>query len=71
MESAITYMYVHHCGELPWTIQVIEPSLFHQLTHNLIGYLRDRGTHVIGYLRDRGTHVIGYLREREHVSLVI
>lgn len=37
------YLNVHHSEELSWTIQTVETSLLHQLTHNLIGYLRDTG----------------------------
>lgn len=37
------YLNVHHSDELSWTVQTVETSLLHQLTHNLIGYLRETG----------------------------
>lgn len=37
------HLNIHHSDELPWTIQTVEASLLHQLTHNLISYLSEKG----------------------------
>lgn len=41
------YLDVHHSDELSWTVQTVETSLLHQLTHNLIGYLREKKTSLL------------------------
>lgn len=39
--TAKLHLNIHHSDELSWTIQAVETSLLHQLTHDLIGYLSE------------------------------